>query len=173
MCKSSVDSSVCEPCQECLRDVNQDILPPALNRTTAERAAIFNTTCQAAVAEGSDQVDAAKCSAMTGLLMMQPDFGYRAGAVCQHLGICSAAAAAACTFNMQSPTGATLTGRLDSCTIEGVASGSMPPGFIRPLGECGRDLLLGSMPPGVALACTLPMMPCLLHMHVAVLWVLE
>jgi hypothetical protein len=140
VCKSSVDTSVCEACQGCLMQVNQVILPPGLNRTAAERAAMFNTTCQAAAAEGSDLVDAAKCSAMAGLLIVQPDVGFRAGAVCQQLGICSAAAAAACTFNMQSATGASLSGRLDGCTMEGVAGGSWPPGLSRPLGECKGDM---------------------------------
>jgi hypothetical protein len=124
----------CAVCSDCLSQVAGFTTRQRFNQNSSDIAAAFTSYC---LALGT--WSAARCnSTAASIRAAQPSYGKRAGGVCVALGVCGAPALGpSCTLRVAlaaregSPAVSLASPTLDTCTVEGVASGSDVPGTTR------------------------------------------
>jgi hypothetical protein len=112
-------SDPCSACHACLGSVNTGLLPLTLSLSTGVDVRVaFYAWCIA------DGYSAAGCIAAGDSIQASPygNPGKRAGAVCSLLGPCGSSSCASTAASAKAR-GSTPVGRLDKCTVEGVAAG--------------------------------------------------
>lgn len=136
---SSCVRTPCAVCSDCLSQMANFTLAQQYNQNSTDIAGAFRAYCTA-----TKTWSAAQCAAaVQAVASNKPSYGKRAGNLCQALGVCgasgSAALGAGCVLKVLVPAAGVdrqavqLSGTLDMCAAEGVASGKDVPGTTRML----------------------------------------
>lgn len=138
MCRHS-NISMCRACQTCLTRTLSQVVLPSQSASTDVWLGRLNGTCSNMTRVMSELVGPSRCTSMLSLAQQQGDLRYRAGGLCSAMGACDTAGLGACMLNVSSTlrftSGPLLSGALDTCSVEGVTGGALPPGIVGPVGE--------------------------------------
>lgn len=129
----------CKVCADCLGQFAPFTNAQRYNQDKAALAAAFSTYCNGL----NSTWTAAQCSSVAQQITAagKPSYGKRAAGLCQGLGVCdSTVIGANCMLKVNSSMDA---GKLDACSMEGVANGADVPGTSRklqlPTDTCDKD----------------------------------
>jgi hypothetical protein len=143
--------SMCRACQTCLTRTLSQVVLPSQNASTDAWFGRLNGTCSNMTRTMSELVDPSRCASMLSLAQQQGDLRYRAGGLCSAMGACDTSGLGTCMLNVSSTLrftpGPLLSGALDTCSVEGVAGGALPPGVVGAVGELiihSRALCMGA-----------------------------
>lgn len=131
----------CKTCKSCILKLQ--------NHTTTEAHLLINSSQVATDFYGlcmdpATGLEQSSCQPMADYIgfTWNNNFGKRAGALCGMLNQCALDIASSCQLS----NGASLTGALDTCTVEGIALGAQLPGVLTQAGKCLAPVNLVNLP---------------------------